>query len=28
VLPFLGTLRRFCPLSKGTRWSGILRGQE
>lgn len=28
VLPFLGTLRRFCPLSKATRWSGILRGQE
>jgi hypothetical protein len=28
VLPFLGTLRRFYPLSKGTRWSGVLRGLE
>jgi len=26
ILPFLGTLRRFYPLSKGTRWAGILRG--
>lgn len=25
VLPFLTTLRRFYPLSKGTRWSGVLR---
>ena len=25
VLPFLATLRRFQPLSKGTSWSGILR---
>ena len=28
VLPFLATLRRFQPLSKGTRWSGILRRLE
>jgi AraC-like DNA-binding protein len=28
VLPFLATLRRFYPLSKGTRWSGVLRGLE
>ncbi|HUO50968.1 MAG TPA: helix-turn-helix domain-containing protein [Gemmatimonadaceae bacterium] len=27
VLPFADTLRRFYPLSKGTRWSGILRGE-
>ena len=26
VLPFLDILRRFCPLSVGSRWSGILRG--
>ena len=28
VLPFLATLRRFYPLSKGTRWSGVLRLQR
>ncbi len=28
VLPYLGILRRFYPLSKGSRWSGVLRGLE
>ena len=25
VLPFVGVLRRFYPLTKGTRWTGVLR---